>query len=59
MHTTAQQALLLASLHDAYDLLVTFQETIATSLEGDHPCASALESWLLFYEQHISTQPTL
>ena len=51
---TAQQALLMASLHDAYDLLVAFQETIANALEGDHPQSEALESWLLFYEQHIA-----
>ena len=56
MPTTAQQAMLLASLHDAYDLLVAFQETIATALEGDHPQAEALESWLFFYEQHIAKQ---
>ena len=54
MPLTIQHAILLASLHDAYDLLYEFQKTI-DSLEGDHPHAVAVEAWLCFYEQHLAS----
>jgi hypothetical protein len=35
----------------AYALIKEFQKVIATSLEGDHPEAEAVENWLSRYEE--------
>ena len=42
---------MLMALESAYLLLVSFQQTIDNSLEGDHPMADDVEAWLTAYEK--------
>lgn len=42
---------MLMALESAYLLLVSFQQTIDNSLEGDHPMAEDVEAWLTAYEK--------
>lgn len=42
---------MLMALEAAYLLLVSFQQTIDNSLEGDHPMADDVDTWLTAYEK--------
>lgn len=42
---------MITALESAYLLLVSFQQTIDNSLEGDHPMADDVEAWLTAYEK--------
>lgn len=42
---------MLTALEAAYLLLVSFQQTIDNSLEGDHPMADDVDRWLTAYEK--------
>lgn len=42
---------MITALEAAYLLLVSFQQTIDNSLEGDHPMADDVEAWLTAYER--------
>ena len=42
---------MITALEAAYQLLVDFQQTIDSSLEGDHPMADAVDAWLTAYER--------
>ena len=40
------------AIEAAYQLLLDFQATINTSLEGDHPMAEPVDRWLSWYERN-------